>query len=312
MSTTTPVTAPVGDLTGTPGDGTPGSGLPGELRNARSRRARSVLSRTALYILLVVTALTFSVPLYWMFSSAVKSQSDIYSWPINWIPGSPTWQGFVEAWRTAPFGRFFVNSVVTSLVGTVLEMVLAVFSAYAFAFMRIPFKGPLFVLILGSMMLPGHVTLLVNYITISQLGWLNTYQGLIVPDIGTAFAMFLLYQQMRQIPKELLDSARIDGAGHLRQLFSVILPICVPMAVTAALIVFMGKWNSYVWPLIATSTVDMRTLPIGLQFLQSQEGYTNWGAVMAGAVIVSLPMLLLFFFAQKKIIGGISAGALKG
>ena len=161
-------------------------------------------------------------------------------------------------------------------------------------------------------MLPGHVTLLVNYITISKLDWLNTYQGLILPGIGTAFAMFLLHQQMQQVPKELIDSARIDGAGHLRRLFSIVLPMSAPMVITASLIVFMGKWNSYVWPLIVTSTVEMRTLPIGLKFLQSQEGYTNWGSVMAGAVIVSAPMLIVFFLAQKRIIGGISAGALKG
>lgn len=156
------------------------------------------------------------------------------------------------------------------------------------------------------------MTLLVNYITIAKLDWLNTYQGLILPGIGTAFVMFLLHQQMQQVPKELIDSARIDGAGHLRRLFSIVLPMSSPMVITASLIVFMGKWNSYVWPLIVTSTVEMRTLPIGLKFLQSQEGYTNWGSVMAGAVIVSAPMLIVFFLAQKRIIGGISAGALKG
>lgn len=202
--------------------------------------------------------------------------------------------------------------MVTSVVGTFLEIFCAIFCAYAFAFMRVPFKTPLFVLLLGSMMLPGHVTLLVNYITVGELGWLNTYQGIILPGIGTAFAMFLLFQQMKQVPQALIDSARIDGAGHFRQLFHIVLPLCRPMLLTATLIVFMGKWNSYVWPLIVTSTVEMRTLPIGLKFLQSQEGYTNWGSVMAGAVLVAAPMLLVFFLAQKRIIGGIAAGALKG
>ncbi|HCG47012.1 ABC transporter permease subunit [Corynebacterium flavescens] len=274
--------------------------------------APNIAVMVVLYALLVLTMLAFFIPLYWMFSSAVKPESEIYSWPISWIPSSISWQGFVDAWTTAPFGRFFLNSVITSTIGTVLEVTLAIFCAYAFAFIRAPFKGTLFVILLGSMMLPGHVTLLVNYITIAKLDWLNTYQGLILPGIGTAFVMFLLHQQMQQVPKELIDSARIDGAGHLRRLFSIVLPMSSPMVITASLIVFMGKWNSYVWPLIVTSTVEMRTLPIGLKFLQSQEGYTNWGSVMAGAVIVSAPMLIVFFLAQKRIIGGISAGALKG
>lgn len=271
-----------------------------------------LISRILLYALLLLTFLLFFVPLYWMFSSAVKPETEIYSWPITWIPSVFTWQGFIDAWTTVPFDRFFVNSVVTSVVGTFLEIFCAIFCAYAFAFMRVPFKTPLFVLLLGSMMLPGHVTLLVNYITVGELGWLNTYQGIILPGIGTAFAMFLLFQQMKQVPQALIDSARIDGAGHFRQLFHIVLPLCRPMLLTATLIVFMGKWNSYVWPLIVTSTVEMRTLPIGLKFLQSQEGYTNWGSVMAGAVLVAAPMLLVFFLAQKRIIGGIAAGALKG
>jgi ABC-type glycerol-3-phosphate transport system permease component len=141
---------------------------------------------------------------------------------------------------------------------------------------------------------------------------LNTWAGIILPGLGSAFAMFLLYQQMRQVSTEIIEAAVIDGAGHLRRLVQVVLPICRPMVITAGLITFMGKWNEYVWPLIVTSTADMRTLPIGLKFLQSQEGYTNWGAVMAGSVMVAAPMLIVFFIAQKQIVGGISAGALKG
>ena len=161
-------------------------------------------------------------------------------------------------------------------------------------------------------MRPGHITLLVNYITVSNLGWLNTYQGLILPGIGSAFAMFLLYQQMRQVPSELTDAAMVDGAGHFRRMVTVVIPICRPMILTATLIVLIAKWNDFVWPLIVTSTADMRTLPIGLMFLRSQEGYDSWGPVMAGTVIVALPMLAGVFLAQRRIIGGLTAGALKG
>ncbi|MEE8867565.1 MAG: ABC transporter permease subunit [Acidipropionibacterium acidipropionici] len=277
-----------------------------------ARHRRITPSRIVIYLLMVSVLLVFTVPIYWMFSSALKPNSDVYAWPITWFSMHPTMENFVDAMRTAPFGQFFINSVVTSVVGTAFELTFAIMSAYAFAFIRVPLKNVLFMLMLGSMMLPGHVTLLVNYITISKMHLLNTWAGIILPGLGSAFAMFLLYQQMRQVSTEIVEAAVIDGAGHLRRLLQVVLPICRPMVITAGLITFMGKWNEYVWPLIVTSTADMRTLPIGLKFLQSQEGYTNWGAVMAGSVMVAAPMLIVFFIAQKQIVGGISAGALKG
>lgn len=281
------------------------------VKSSRTRRRMS-LGRVIMYILLAITLITFLVPIYWMFLSALKPQADVYTWPIKWFVFHPTIENFTEAMRAAPFLRFFWNSVVTSVVGTVVELIFAVMCAYAFVFVKAPLKNFMFMLVLGSMMLPGHVTLLVNYITISQMDLLNTYAGIILPSLASSFIMFLLYQEMRTVPTELIESARMDGAGHLRRMVQVVLPICQPMLVTAALITFMGKWNSYVWPLIVTSTTDMQTLPIGLKFLQNDEGGTNWGAVMAGAVMAAAPMLILFFAAQKKIVGGLAAGAVKG
>ncbi|AZZ42980.1 carbohydrate ABC transporter permease [Acidipropionibacterium jensenii] len=281
------------------------------IKSSRTRRRLS-LGRVIMYILLAITLITFLVPIYWMFLSALKPQADVYTWPIKWFVFHPTIGNFTEAMRAAPFLRFFWNSVVTSVVGTVVELIFAVMCAYAFVFVKAPLKNFMFMLVLGSMMLPGHVTLLVNYITISQMDLLNTYAGIILPSLASSFIMFLLYQEMRTVPTELIESARMDGAGHLRRMVQVVLPICQPMLVTAALITFMGKWNSYVWPLIVTSTTDMQTLPIGLKFLQNDEGGTNWGAVMAGAVMAAAPMLILFFAAQKKIVGGLAAGAVKG
>ncbi|VEI02343.1 Inner membrane ABC transporter permease protein ycjP [Acidipropionibacterium jensenii] len=281
------------------------------VKSSRTRRRLS-LGRVIMYILLAITLITFLVPIYWMFLSALKPQADVYTWPIKWFVFHPTMGNFTEAMRAAPFLRFFWNSVVTSVVGTVVELIFAVMCAYAFVFVKAPLKNFMFMLVLGSMMLPGHVTLLVNYITISQMDLLNTYAGIILPSLASSFIMFLLYQEMRTVPTELIESARMDGAGHLRRMVQVVLPICQPMLVTAALITFMGKWNSYVWPLIVTSTTDMQTLPIGLKFLQNDEGGTNWGAVMAGAVMAAAPMLILFFAAQKKIVGGLAAGAVKG
>lgn len=270
---------------------------------------RSALPTTLRTAAILAASLLFVVPLYWLLTSAVKSNADIYTWPLRWIPSSLELDNFSDAWNAAPFDRFFLNSLITTVVGTALEMVLAVMSAYAFAFVPFRFKRILFGLVIGSLMLPGHVTLIVNYITVANLGWLNTYQGLILPGIGSAFAMFLLYQHMRTLDPEILQAAELDGAGHLRRMILIVLPLTAPMLLTATLIVLIGKWNEYVWPLIVTSTADMRTLPIGLLFLRSQEGYSDWGALLAGTVMASAPMLILFFLAQRQIIGGLAAGA---
>ena len=272
---------------------------------------RSALPTALRTAAILAASLLFVVPLYWLLTSAVKSNADIYTWPLHWIPSSLELDNFSDAWNAAPFDRFFLNSLITTVVGTALEMVLAVMSAYAFAFVPFRFKRILFGLVIGSLMLPGHVTLIVNYITVANLGWLNTYQGLILPGIGSAFAMFLLYQHMRTLDPEILQAAELDGAGHLRRMILIVLPLTVPMLLTATLIVLIGKWNEYVWPLIVTSTADMRTLPIGLLFLRSQEGYSDWGALLAGTVMASAPMLILFFLAQRRIIGGLAAGAMK-
>lgn len=285
-------------------------------RRSRIRRAagprRRPLLTLALYVLMAAVFTLFVVPLYWLFSSSIKPEREIYTFPLTWIPSAIELDNFGRAWEAAPFGAFLKNSIITTGVGTTLEIGVALLSAYAFAFIVIRGSSLVFALMIGSMMLPGHVTLLVNYLTISSLGWLNTYQGLILPGIGSAFAMFLIYQQMRRLPAELTDAATMDGAGHLRKLVSVVLPVCKPMILTATLIVMIGKWNDFVWPLIVTSTTDMRTLPIGLMFLRDQEGNDAWGPIMAGTVIVALPMLVIFFLAQRRIIGGLTAGAVKG
>lgn len=297
------------DLTARASTTQPNSAVVGK-RHKRPKPRRLAV-RILLYLLQAATIAVFVIPIYWLFSSAVKPSSDIYTYPLQWIPNALHLENFLEAWRVAPFDRFFLNSLITTGVGTALEILLALLSAYAFAMVRFRWKTPVLLLIIGSMMLPGHVTLLVNYITIGNLGWLNTYQGLILPSIGSAFAMFLIYQQMRMLPRDVIDAARIDGAGHARRLFSVVIPMCRAMILTATLITLASKWNDFIWPLISTSTTEMRTLPIGLMFLRDQEGGGDWGAVMAGAVTVVAPMLLLFFIAQKRIVGGLT-GAVKG
>lgn len=265
-----------------------------------------------MYILLVIIGLAAIIPVYWLVSSAVKPSSQVFIFPPQWIPTSFHWQNFVDAWHSAPFGRMYVNSIIFTVVGAVGEICVAMFSAYAFVFLRFPKKNLIFGIFLGAMMVPGTVVLLPNYMTVAQLGWVNTYAGLIVPGFGSVFAMFLLRQHMMTLPKDIIDAARADGARHMRILGGIVLPLSKPMVVTVMIVSLVTKWNDFIWPLIVTNTDRMRVLPVGLLMLKSEEGFVNWGAVMAATCFVVIPVLVMFFFAQRHIVAGLTQGAIKG
>ncbi|MGH3585550.1 MAG: carbohydrate ABC transporter permease [Pseudonocardia sp.] len=260
-------------------------------------------------LLLIAAALVFVVPLYILVTTAFKTNSDIYSWPPKVLPTDLTWDNVATAWQLAPFGTFIKNSVIVTVVGAALKVVLAVFTAYAFAFLPFPGKNILFLLMLGALMVPGHVTLLVNYITVGNMGLINTYAGIILPGVGSAFGTFLLRQHFMSLPKEVFEAAEVDGAGHLRKLGSMVLPMSVPAVATVALVAVIDEWNSFVWPLIITNSVNMRTLPIGLMYLKANDGMVSWGVLMSGTLFVVLPMLLVFLFAQRYIVSGLTGAA---
>lgn len=281
-------------------------------------RANSTLNVTAwnkrpiLYALLVLAGVLFLLPSYWLFSSALKPSGDLYKFPPQWLPRQLHWQNFRNAWQAAPFGNFLTNSIIVTAVGTTIKVSLATLTAYAFTFLRFPLKRTLFLFVLGTLMVPGTVTLLPNYLTAAHFGWVNTYAGLIIPDAGSAFGTFLLRQHMMTLPSEIFEAARVDGASHLRILWRLVIPMSRPMMVTVTIVGLVEVWNSFIWPLVITNTTQMRTLPVGLLYLKSQEGYNDWGAIMAGSVMVALPMLIIFLFAQRQIVAGFTGGALKG
>jgi ABC-type glycerol-3-phosphate transport system permease component len=260
---------------------------------------------------LVVAALIFLIPIYLFVSTAFKTSDDINAWPMRLIPRSLTLDNFVNAWNMAPFDQFLINSVVVTVIGTVLKVLLAIFTAYAFAYLPFPGKRWLFIFMLGALMVPGHVTLLGNYITVGQLNWVNTYAGLILPGVASAFGTFLLRQYFLSIPKEVLEAAELDGAGHLRTIISFIVPMARPAIITVGLIALIDEWNGFVWPLIVTNSVNMRTLPIGLLYLKENEGIHDWGALMAGTLFVVLPMAIVFLLAQRYIVAGLAGSAVR-
>lgn len=261
-------------------------------------------------LLLIGVALVFLIPLYWLFSASLKPESEIYSWPLKFFPSTLEFSNFTEAWDSAPFGRYLANSLIVTACGAALKVVLAIFTAYAFAFLPFPGKKWIFLLMLGALMVPGHVTLLINFLTISKMGLVNTYAGIFLPGVASAFGTFLLRQHFMSLPQEVLEAAELDGCGHLKRLLHFVVPMARPAVITVALLAVIDEWNGFIWPLIATNSDEMRTVPIGLLYLKANEGVDHWGTIMAGAVIVVIPMLAVFLLAQKYIVSGLTGASI--
>jgi sn-glycerol 3-phosphate transport system permease protein len=264
------------------------------------------------YLTMAIAVALVGLPMYWMLIAAFKTNPEIFSSPVTWFPMAPTLDNFPAAWRQAPFGYFYANTLIYTIVSGGAKMLQAIFSAYAFAFLRFPRKNVVFLLLLMALMIPDEFTVLPNFLTLALVGWTNTYQGLLLPGFVSAFGTFLLRQHFLSLPGEVLDAARVDGAGHIRTLWSVVLPMSRPVLATLLLLTVVQRWNDFLWPLIITNSTEMRTLSVGIALLFQKETGTLWGVVMAGTLFVVLPVLVLFLAVQRHIVEGIAAGAVKG
>jgi sn-glycerol 3-phosphate transport system permease protein len=271
--------------------------------------------RIAGYAAMALAVIVVGTPLFWMLSGSLKTTQEVFSYPPTWLPAHPRWENYVDAWHAAPFGRFYINSLIIMIFGTAIKMVNAVCTAYALVFLRFPAKNLIFIIILAGLMVPEQVTILPNYITLSDVfgqSWINTYQGIILPGAAIAFGTFLLRQTFLGLPREVIEAARLDGCSHLRLLWDMVIPMARSSVITVMLLVAVAKWNEYLWPLIITTTEEMRPLTVGLTYLVNRESNTQWGQVMAATVFVIVPLLVVFAFAQRLIIEGVTAGATKG
>lgn len=275
-------------------------------------RGSNILLHGLGYLAMLLTVIVIGIPMYWMLLAAFKTNQEIFTAPPTWIPLAPTLANFPAAWNQAPFGHFYVNSVIYTGVSGSAKLLQAIFSAYAFAFLRFPRKNVVFLLLLMALMIPDEFTVLPNFLTLANFGWTNTYQGLLLPGFVSAFGTFLLRQHFLSLPREVLDAAKVDGASHLRTLWDIVLPMSRPVLATLILLTVVQRWNDYLWPLIITNTAEMRTLSVGIALLFAKETGTQWGMVMAGTLYVVLPVLILFLFVQRHIVAGIAAGAVKG
>ncbi|MBG0740019.1 carbohydrate ABC transporter permease [Paeniglutamicibacter antarcticus] len=265
------------------------------------------------YVPLVAATLVVFLPLAWMIISSLKSPGEIVTTQLTILPQHPTMQNYVDAATSVPFARFFLNSVIVTTIASIIKCFLAIVTAYALVFVRFPFRRAIFLLILVALMVPPQVSVLPNYVLIAGMGGLNTYWGIILPGLGTAFGTFLLRQHFMTLPVSILESAEIDGANHWRRLWRIVFPISVPTIATVALVTIVTEWNDYIWPLIIVDNPNMMTLPVGLTLLSnSDSGSQAWGILMAGAVIVIVPILIIFAALQRYIVAGLTQGSVTG
>jgi sn-glycerol 3-phosphate transport system permease protein len=263
------------------------------------------------YSLLTLAAVILMFPLWAALSTSLVPNADALRPPANLFPFNFHPQNYQDVLRQVPVLRFLLNSFIQSGIVTVGQLITASLAAYAFSY--VPFRGRqlMFMLFLATLMIPWEVTIIPNFQTIRWLKWVDTFQGLTAPFLATAFGTFLLRQSFLTIPRDLYDAAVMDGAGHLRYLATIVLPLSRPALGTLAVYSFVTTWNQFFWPLLVTNEKTMRTVQIGIAMLQSEEA-TQWNIVMAGAVLALLPTFLLLILGQKQLIRGLTAGALKG
>ena len=281
------------------------------MTESRLHELNKPLGKVLLYILLIVSGAVMIVPFAWMASTSLKSGEYVLTMPPQWIPDPATLDSYRRLFELYPIGRMLLNSLFVAGLTTLGQLVTCSMAAYAFA--RLKFRGHnmVFFLYLATLMVPFQVTITPLFILMRIFGWINTYQGLILPGVFSAFGTFLLRQAFMTIPTEYEEAAYMDGASPLTIFMQIILPLSKPALATLSVFAFMGSWNSFMWPLFIVREETLMTLPVGLATLQGR-WLTEWNLVMAGAVITVLPMLLLYLVAQKYLIQGYVMSGLKG
>ena len=264
------------------------------------------------YLGILAVLLLIGLPLFWILMTSFKAKGDIYTDPVNWLP--PVWEteNYSDATTRVPFWTYLRNSVLITAVLSIIKIVLGVISAYALAFLRFPGRHLVFLLVISSLMVPSEITVISNYALVNSLGWRNTFVGIIVPLAGVAFGTFLMRNHFLSLPYELVEAARMDGAGPIRLLTKVLLPVSWPTLTAFSVITMVNEWNTYLWPFLMADTEDVAPLQVGLTMLQNNDGVTNWGPVMAATILTIIPMVIIFLALQKYMIQGLTTGAVKG
>ena len=277
--------------------------------------SRLLLPRFAklnLYLVASAVAVVMACPFYWMMITAISPAPDIIAFPPKWIPSHLTLEHFTEAFAKAPWLSYYWNSFVVATVSVGCSLLFGLFAGYAFAVYRFPLQNFFFLLILGTLMVPVQVTSVALYVLLARIGWVDTYQGILAPNFASAFGVFMIRQGIKSVPLDLIEAARMDGAGEVRIVLTIIAPLVKTILATVGMILFLECWNDFLWPVIVINSADLRTLPVGIALFKDPYGNINYGPLMAATVISTGPMLLAYVISQKYMIRGIAMTGLKG
>ncbi|MCO7125540.1 carbohydrate ABC transporter permease [Sporolactobacillus shoreicorticis] len=272
---------------------------------------RGAFSKGFIYLLLIAGGILMLLPFVWMISTSLKAPNQVMTLPPIWLPHPIEWSNYLHAWHTAPFARYLFNSIFVAALSTLGVLLTTILAAYAFSQINFYGRDVVFSILLGTMMVPGEILLIPNFVTLVKLGWIDHYEALTVPWMASVFAIFLLRQFFLSIPKELSYAAKMDGCSDFKYLWLIMVPISKPALITIALLQVIGSWNSFLWPLIVTNSMTMRTMPVGLMAFSSEAG-TEYNLLMVAATMVILPMIILFIILQKYIIEGVTRAGIKG
>jgi multiple sugar transport system permease protein/arabinosaccharide transport system permease protein len=284
---------------------------PGSRRSPRITRVRLPLAGVIINALVLVGVVVTIVPYLYMISSSFKSNGEIFGNPVTLWPRQAIGTNLRDLFVEFPYARWYLNTIIVAMVGTALNVFLSALAGFAFAKYEFRFRGTLFVILLFTFMLPGQVLLLPQFIEVSVLGWYNTYLAVIVPGAVGAFSIFLMRQYATAVPNELLDAARIDGAGELTIFWYLVVPLLAPAMAVLTILSFNSAWSAFIWPLVVLSRSEMFVLNVGLGSILGPYNY-EYGVLIAGSTLASLPLILVFLVFQRQFIEAVSSGALKG
>ena len=276
-------------------------------------KEKNSATTSIIYIVLFFCLFLILVPFAYMILTSLKSQAEALAQPPIIFPAKPQFSNYPLALESAPFLRYFVNTLIVSVCVVLLSTIVTVLASYAFAWMDFPFRDGIFFLILGSMMIPQEMLIITNFLTVAELGWMNTYQALILPYAVNAFNIFLLRQTMKQIPNDLFTASRTDGLSHFRFLRKVIIPIAKPTILTTMLLSLIWIWNTYAWPNLITTRDELRMVSNGLaNAFTTNTGSIQYELQMAAATMVTLPLIIIFVILRKNVFSGMQTGGIKG
>lgn len=273
--------------------------------------SNSKLLRTLAYIILIIGSISMLLPFFWMISTSLKTPAEAVAQPPVWIPNVLQFSNYARALQVAPFGRYFINSVIITSISTIGELLFTILAAFAFSRLNFYGKNVLFTILIATMMVPFELLMIPNYLTLSRMGLINTYAAMIIPFLASVFSVFMLKQNFEAIPNELYYAAKVDGCSDFKFLWQVMVPLSKSAIVAVTILKIIGSWNSFLWPLIVTNETALRPLPVGLQAFTTEAG-TYYELLMAAATIVVLPMIIVYLFLQKYIIMGVSNTGVKG